>query len=181
MNDWFETLGGTRDRVWARLTQAAQDRAQVAFATISPAGWPEVRTVVLRDTDAKSQTVEIYTDIQSDKIASLHASPRASIMMWDADLALQIRLRCDVTILSGDEVMERWRAIPDHSKLSYGITPPPGQVIAQSDAYVKVPDPKVFAVLFCKVMHIDAVHLGTPHRRSSFSQVGDCFENWLAP
>lgn len=181
MNDWFETLEGTHDKVWARLTQAADERAQVSFATVSPDTMPEVRTVVLRDTKTDRKTVEIYTDSQSDKIASLRALPRAGIMFWDDDLAFQIRLQCDVSILTGAAVMDRWRAIPDHSKLSYGITPPPGQPIPQSDAYVKKPDPKAFAVLSCKVIHIDAVHLGKPHRRASFSRVGDWQGNWLAP
>ena len=181
MSDWFETLDGLRAKVWTYLSDAAEARAQLAFATVSPNHAPEVRTVVLRDVDATAHRLEIYTDSQSDKITSLRANPRASIMVWDADLALQIRLQCETSILTGDAVMDRWRAIPDHSKLSYGITPPPGKPIPDSTAYVKEPDPKVFAVLSCAVTHIDAVHLGTPHRRAAFSRQGDWRGNWLAP
>ena len=181
MSDWFETLDGTLGKVWSRLSDAARDSAQLSFATVSPDTWPEVRTVVLRQTDTQTQTLEVYTDSESDKIASLIATPRASLMLWDANLALQIRAQCEVTILTGDVVMDRWGAIPDHSKLSYGITPAPGHIIPASEAYTKSPDPAVFAVLSCHIMTIDAVHLGKPHRRSSFSRLGEWQGNWLAP
>lgn len=186
MSEWVTTLDGVLKRVWGRLAQAGNESAEITFATVSPDGLPEVRTVVLRDTDRESGLLEVYTDLQSDKIASLRATPHASMMLWDADLRLQIRVRCDVTILTGENVMDRWRAIPDHSKLSYGITPPPGQVIDDSKAYTKSPDPDVFAVLSCRVTAIDAVHLGRPHRRASFvhdagSSDGDWVANWLAP
>lgn len=179
MSDWFETLDGTLAEAWLCLQDGAASRAQVAFATVSPDGRPEVRTVVMRD--AKQPVVEIYTDLQSDKIASLHANPAASIVLWDADRALQVRLTADVTILSGEVVMDRWKAVPDHSKISYGVTPAPGQDIPDGTAYTKTPDPSVFAVLSCKATHIDAVYLGETHRRAAFSQDGDWQGKWLAP
>ena len=179
MSDWFETLDGTYAKVWECLTVSANNRAQVAVATIGPNVTPEVRTVVLRH--ASAPEIEIYTDLQSDKITSLQANPLASILLWDAHLALQIRLTAKVSILSGDAVMDRWKAIPDHSKISYGITPAPGEPIPDSTAYTKQPDPNVFAVLACDVTHIDAVYLGTTHRRAAFSQDSDWRGKWLAP
>jgi len=186
MNDWWDTLEGLRGQVWTQLAQAAQSRALISLGTTSPAGDPEVRTVVLRAADQQTGVLEIYTDLQSDKITSLQHRPRASILHWHDPDQLQIRATCDVTILTGQAVMDRWRAIPDHSKLSYGMTPPPGQTIPNGTAYTKVPDPDVFAVLSCTVTHIDAVYLGTPHRRAAFkradvSQGGDWAANWLAP
>ena len=179
MNDWFTTLDGTYAKVWDCLANGAASRAQVAFATVNPENAPEVRTVVMRA--AKAPTVEIYTDLQSDKITSLRGNPCASVLLWDAGLALQIRLTARVSILTGEAVMDRWHAVPDHSKLSYGITPAPGQPIADSTAYTKKSDPAVFAVLSCNVTHIDAVYLGETHRRAAFSQDGDWAGKWLAP
>jgi pyridoxamine 5'-phosphate oxidase len=179
MSNWFETLDGTLAKVWERLVNGVG--TQVAFGTVSVAGMPEVRTVVLRSADLKTQTLEIYTDIKSDKITSLRKHPKAAIHLWDADLALQIRLQTEVTILTGDAVMDRWRAVPDHSKLSYGVTPAPGQPIAESTAYTKAPDANAFAVLSCETTHVDAVYLGKIHRRAAFSQDGDWAGMWLAP
>ena len=181
MNNWFETLDGTQAMVWDRLHVSARDSALVAFATVSKDGLPEVRTVVLRDADRNARTLEIYTDLQSDKITSLQAHPHASVVLWDETTSLQIRLQAEVVILSGAAVRDRWMAVPDHSKISYGVTPAPGQVIPESTAYTKAPNAEVFAVLSCRVAHIDAVYLGRIHRRAAFSQVGDWAGNWLAP
>lgn len=186
MNDWFTTIDGIATRVWGRLVQAANERALIGFATVSPTGDPEARTVVLRAADRDAGVLEVYTDLQSDKITSLRAHSQASVLLWDEDLKLQIRAKCTVTIQTGADVMDRWGDIPDHSRLSYGITPPPGQVIAHSKAYTKAPDPEVFAVLSCTVTHLDAVHLGRPHRRAAFtrdpaSNKGEWTANWLAP
>lgn len=181
MTNWFETLDGTQKMLWDRLAQGGADRAQVAFSTVNADSIPELRTIVMRDVDTAARTIEFYTDLQSDKITSLRANPKAAILMWDADLALQIRVQADVTILTGDDVMDRWHAVPDHSKISYGITPAPGQPIPDSTSYTKKPDPAVFAVLSCQATHIDAVYLGDVHRRAAFSQVGDWGGKWLAP
>lgn len=182
MSEWFETLDGLQERAWARLALAAMQSDVVSFATVSLDGAPELRTVVLRD--ATPGVLEIYTDLESAKITSLRANPRASILLWDADLQLQIRAQCAVTILTGDAVADRWHAVPDHSRLSYGITPAPGAVIPDSTAYKKRPNQSVFAVLSCRVETLDLVHLGRPHRRARVargSQGGDWSANWLAP
>lgn len=185
MSEWFETLDGLRERVWARLAMAALQSDVVTLATVSPESEPEARSVVLRDADPEAGTLAVYTDLESAKITSLRHHPRASFLIWDADLSLQIRAQCQVTILTGDVVAELWDDVPDHARLSYGITPPPGQVIVESDAYQKAPDQAVFAVLSCMVDAFDIVHLGKPHRRARLmraqSQPGEWVANWLAP
>ncbi len=185
MSEWFETLDGLQERAWARLAMAALQSDVVSFASVTPDGAPTVRSVVLRLAEPDPGTLEIYTDIESTKIAGLQKTPRACVMLWDADLSLQIRAACAVDILTGESVSDRWAAVPEHSRLSYGITPSPGQPIAEGTDYAKVPNQAVFAVLSCTVNQIDAVHLGRPHRRAQFtrpqSNNGDWAANWLAP
>jgi hypothetical protein len=86
-----------------------------------------------------------------------------------------------VTIRSGAEVAEIWAGVPDPSRQSYGITPAPGTPIADTLDYVKEPDPATFAVLTCRIVHIDAVHLGDRHRRAAYSHNGDWVGQWLVP
>lgn len=181
MSDWLHSLDGIRDQVWARLAAGAAARDVVSLATVSDQGKAEVRTVVLRDAEPKAGIVAIYTDLYSSKIKSLQANPHAEILLWDAVMRLQIRLEADVTILTGAKAATLWDAIPDHSRDSYGVTPAPGTVIPGDTAYVKAPDPASFAVLTCRITHIDAVSLAQPHRRAGFSRLGDWSGNWLAP
>ncbi|MFP3387127.1 pyridoxamine 5'-phosphate oxidase family protein, partial [Tritonibacter sp. SIMBA_163] len=38
------------------------------LATVSPAGMPQARTVVLRGADKQAATLTLYTDVHSDKV-----------------------------------------------------------------------------------------------------------------
>ena len=185
MSNWFETLEGLYVQIWDTLVQGVVDAAQPArrptFATVSPDHWPEARTVVLRGADTDNATVTVHTDLQSGKVRSLKKNPRAALHFWDETMALQIRLKTEVTIKTGASVRALWDNIPDHAQQSYGVTPPPGQPIMTALDYVKEPDPATFAVLDCRIMEIDVVHLGDDHRRAGFSRDRQWAGQWLSP
>ncbi len=185
MSNWFETLESIHTQIWDTLVQGVVDAdhpaRQPTFATVSPDNWPEARTVVLRGSDSEAATIWVHTDLHSDKIRSLQTTPRAALHIWDADQALQIRLQAEVEIESGPTLRPIWDNIPDHSKQSYGVTPPPGTPIDTGLDYVKDPNPDTFAMLHCQITHIDAVHLGEQHRRASFSRHRQWAGQWLSP
>lgn len=185
MSDWFETTDGLWARMWQTLGRGVADAKHPArlptFATVSPMGWPEARTVVLRHADAAAAQVSVQTDLTSSKMASLATTPRAALHIWDRKQDLQIRLQADVTVQSGEAVRPIWDKVPDLGRQSYGITPPPGTPIATALDYVKQPDPATFAVLTCTISHVDLVHLGIQHRRAGFSRSGDWQGQWLSP
>lgn len=185
MSEWFESLESIHAQIWDTLIQGVVNADHPArrptFATVSPDSWPEARTVVLRGADPEAGKVWVHTDLQSDKIRSLQATPRAALHVWIADERLQIRLRTEVEIEHGPSVQPIWNNIPDHSKQSYGITPGPGTPITGALDYVKEPDPATFAVLHCRVMDIDALHLGDRHRRAAFSRQRGWAGQWLSP
>ena len=185
MTDWFTTLDGLHAQMWQCLSGGVIDSKAPArhptFATVSPEGWPESRTVVLRAADPTAGTLDIHTDLHSTKIASLGHSPRAAVHIWDSTPKLQVRLTCTVTILSGPAVSAIWEKIPDPSRQSYGITPAPGTPIPTALAYAKHPDPATFAVLRCRIETADLVHLGRDHRRALFRRTNGWQGQWLAP
>jgi pyridoxamine 5'-phosphate oxidase len=185
MNDWFTTLPGLYRQMWHILAQGVADRHAAArhptLATITPDGWPSARTVVLRAADPVAGTIDIHTDLRSDKIDDLRRCPRAGMHVWDDKLRLQIRLRCDVAILAGAEVGDIWRRVPDPSRQSYGVTPPPGTAIPNALAYEKTPDPESFAVLRLHLAQADLLHLDELHRRGRFSRDNGWQGDWLAP
>ena len=182
---WATTLEGLHDQAWQRLIRGVADRRAPArhptFATLSPDGWPEARTVVLRAADRATAMIEVHTDIHSAKVAALQATPRAALHVWEAGAHLQIRLTTTVTILSGVDVAEAWARVPDPSRQSYGTQPPPGQPIPTALAYAKPGDPQSFAVLRCAVQAMDLVHLGPQHRRARFARADGWAGQWLAP
>lgn len=185
MTDWFETTQGTWAQLWHTLARGVADASHPArrptLATVSPEGWPEARTVVLRTATPDAAEVTAHTDLYSDKMQSLANAPRAALHVWDEDQQLQIRLQAEVTIQSGAQTRALWAKIPDHARQSYGVTPPPGTPIENALDYQKSPDPATFAVLICRVIHVDAVHLGAVHRRVSFSRARHWDGQWLSP
>ena len=185
MSDWFETLPTLLDRVWQTLSRGVADANHPArlptFATLSPDGWPEARTVVLRAADRTAGTLEIHTDLYSGKIDSLRRTPRAALHVWIPKQDLQIRIQAEVTIAQGEAVQATWQRVPDPSRQSYGVTPPPGTPIPDALDYEKSPDPASFAVLTCRAARIDAVHLGERHRRAAWSRDDDWRGCWLSP
>ncbi|MEO1638737.1 MAG: pyridoxamine 5'-phosphate oxidase family protein [Pseudomonadota bacterium] len=185
MSEWFETANGLWSRAWGTLGRGVADAKHPArrptFATVSPDGWPEARTVVLRSADRKAGELSVHTDLHSDKIKSLRACPRAALHIWDAKQDLQIRLQAEVSITTGETIQPLWDKIPDHAQQSYGVTPPPGTPIASALDYVKDPDPESFALLTCRITHIDLVHLGAQHRRVAYSRARHWEPQWLSP
>ena len=185
MNDWFETLEGLHAQVWQRLSRGVADRRaparQPTLATVSMTGWPEARTVVLRRAVPSEARLEVYTDSASDKIASLSASPRAALHVWEPKLDFQMRLQANVTLLQGDTVADRWQPLPAVARLSYGVQPSPGTPIANALDYEKTPDQSRFCVLSLSLTHIDVVHLGDRHRRAAFVATDGWAGQWLVP
>ena len=184
-HSWASDLATLHAQIWARLVRGIRDRHAPArhptLATVSPAGWPEARTVVLRAANEIEGTLDIHTDLRSAKVAALRNNPRAEIHIWDGSAHLQTRIEVMITILTGDPVAAYWEKLPEPGRQNYGTTPAPGEPIADSLAYVKQPDQSIYAVLYCRVQAIDAVHLGPQHRRARFDYTNNKMGQWLVP
>ncbi len=185
MSEWFASLQGLYARAWDTLAAGAADADHparlITLASTSVTGWPEARTVALRRADRQTATCEVHTDLYSDKITSLRKTPRVALLLWDAGQDMQIRLQAETRIQSGESTRDLWDRIPDHGRQSYGVAPRPGAPIAHALDYEKRPNPATFAVLTCRVMSMDIVHLGRQHRRAAYSRSGDWEGQWLSP
>lgn len=170
---------------WQHLGRGVADAKSPArfpvFATVSPGGVPEARTVVLRAASRSAAILEVHTDIATAKVASLQASPVAALHVWLPRANVQIRVTADVDILTGDAVEGAWEKVPQGSRVSYGTEPAPGTVIDHVYAYDKPPKRDRFAVLRCAVREMDLVHLGGQHRRAVYVRDDDFAGQWVAP
>ncbi|WP_447553557.1 pyridoxamine 5'-phosphate oxidase family protein [Vreelandella sp. EE22] len=184
-HSWAEALPLLYNHLWACLAQGVNDRhgpaRQPTLVTVSEIGQPQARTIVLREADKQAATLATYTDIHSDKIGALRAHPAAALHIWHAEQKLQLRIEANVTILSGDEVSERWQRIPEHARTAYSCGPAPGEPIADSLAYTKTPAQSAFAVLWLEVQAIEALHLGQQHRRAVFKRADEWAGQWRVP
>lgn len=170
---------------WQHLRRGVADAKSPAryptFATVSPAGVPEARTVALRKADPSAAVVDVHTDIETPKVAALRHNPVAALHVWLPRARLQLRLTGEVSIHTGDEVAEDWARVPAASRVSYGTEPFPGEPIDHVYAYEKPMVQARFAVLRCALTHIDLVHLDTQHRRAEFRRSNGWAGQWRAP
>lgn len=185
MSNTFEALDAMREKIWEHIVQGIANPKHPArtptFATTSPEGWPEARSVVLRAVDTEKATLAFYTDLNSDKVASLQKDPRAAMHIWITEEALQIRMSLQVDVQTGAEVQHIWHRLPDRSKFNYGVVPAPGRPLKSSQGYKKTPDQASFAVLNCAVLTIDALHLGAGHTRAIYSRSNKWRGQWVSP
>lgn len=184
MTDWWRTRDSLLAQAWARLGRGVADRDAAArhpaLATVGPEGWADARTVVLRGTVAESALLTVHSDAASAKIASLRADPRCSLLVWDARVSLQIRIRARATITVGET--EAWSRIPDAARAVYGATPHPGAPLATPEDQRPDPDLARFAVIDCRAEEIDLLHLGRDrHRRALYRRDDGWTGRWIAP
>jgi pyridoxamine 5'-phosphate oxidase len=185
MSEWFTNLDGLWLQMWKTLDDGVARRDAAArhptLATLGHDGWPEARTVVLRSADRDTGTLSVHTDLHSAKVKSLQSCPRAALHVWNSDDRLQLRLSAEVSVRSGADVAGVWAAVTDHARQSYGVTPAPGLPISAALDYVKSPGIGSFAVLECRIVAVDLLHLGERHRRAGYRREGGWSGQWLAP
>ena len=183
---WTETTQTLWARVWAEIADTTTPRGGygglVTLATVSAAGAPELRQVVLRRSDPAVGMVEVFTDATTPKVAEIADNPRVALLIWHAEDQLQIRLRGSAEVITGERVLADWQAIGEAQRGNYGTEPSPGTPIAESGAFGRVPDPARLAILRITLTEIDAVHLARPHDiRARFARARNWQGHWVAP
>ena len=185
MKCWSDDLAAFLAAVWAELGDYTRARAGypglVTLATRGSGG-PELRQVVLRKTDRANAQLVLHTDSDSHKVAELAADPAVSLLAWNPEHQLQIRVRGRAEILGPYAAETIWSSLPFASQGNYGVTPAPGTPIAAASDYQRVPDKGRLAVVVIGVGEIDAVHLAEPHHiRARFRAEEGWAGEWLAP
>jgi hypothetical protein len=142
---------------------------------------PELRTVVLRNADQKTASLEVHTDIKSKKIEELRLNPRVGMHIWFPTNKLQVRVKAISEIQIGDELKEQWGKVPNESRVSYGTLPAPGTIIKNSFDYEKPVKFERFCIIKLNIEEIDLTHLGNRHTRALFAKTNNWSGSWLAP
>ncbi len=186
MAEWWTELAAFHDHIWSALEAGAarRDRSRrfLALATAGQTGGAEARMVVLRGAERELGRLIVHTDTLSAKVAELRADPRATLLSWDPEEQLQIRVKVEVGIDTGSVVRRDWERIPETARRVYGNQPEPGGPMACPQALTVTPDQDRFAVMTCTMSEIDALHLGREvHHRAIWRRRGGWAGRWIAP
>lgn len=126
---------------------------------------PQQRMVVLRN--IFENTITIYTDVRTPKVAQLTANTNASILFYDHKKMKQIQLTGIVSI-EKEYDKSVWNSISPKAKKDYTTIKAPGTSIEQPDA-VEYGEDINFCILKFEFYQIDYLSIQRPnHIRAKF-------------
>ncbi len=178
----LQTLPEIEAAIWRELGLAVRHKKHAwrlgVLATVD-GGAADARTVVLRDLEAASRTLLIYTDPRSPKARQLAACPQGMLVLWSAALGWQVRLRVALALeTSGLRVSSRWARLKLTPAAQDYLSPlPPGSPL-------ETPIPRResrehFALLAAQVQAVDWLELHAQgQRRARFDATGAA---WITP
>ena len=178
----LESLPDIEAAIWRELGLAVRQKKhawRVAVMATVDGGAADARSVVLRDLEAESRTLLIYTDSRSPKAMQLAAHPQGMLVLWSEALHWQLRLRVTMTLeTTGLRVSSRWARLKLTPAAHDYLSPlPPGSELGAA----KPPreSREHFAVIAARVQSTDWLDLHAEgHRRARFDAAGAV---WLAP
>lgn len=161
----LRNLSALEPALWSRLARGAFDPRYpyhfCSVATVNPAGTPESRMVVLRDCDPGRKVLAFHTDLRSGKVASLTANPCLSLLFWDPDESLQLRVSGCAELHYGDaEAQQRRAELRPVDRALYGFGVPPGMALTGPPEHNREPNEALVAQNFCWVeVHVESLEM----------------------
>ena len=184
MENSCQTPSDIRHRIWMELGRATQDRHHAwrtpVLATTGQEGQPDARTVVLREADASTARLRIYTDGRSAKVSHLSYRPDAVLVFWSKRLNWQLRARVSISAHAAGPLVESvWARVSQSAAAGdYLSHSAPGSVLSAATPTAAQQNHHL-VVLDAQVHEIDWLELAQGgHRRARLH--ADTWD-WLTP
>ena len=195
---YYEDFNEIKNKIWSMLDNAIKDRNSPFRIPVFICGNKDDfdgRIVVLRKSDQSDNTIQYHSDIRSNKIAKLKSNKNASMLFYDKEEKIQVRLKVECTVNHDNEITkESWLKTGHMSRKCYLVDNGPGTKSSTPTSGLK-PELdnfeftmeqseegyKNFTVIQCKIRNIEWLYLAAKgHRRAKFDLKNnkDC---WLIP
>jgi len=100
--------------------------------SVSTGGLAQGRTVVLRGFNRQQRQLQIYTDVRSAKVAQLRAQPACTLVAYQPNPMMQLRLSTNAIVNHNNEIThEAWAVMPGPNRCNYLTDPDPGSISVQ--------------------------------------------------
>ena len=195
---YYEDFKEIKKKIWSMLDDAVTNRSSQFRIPVFICGDQkdfDGRIVVLRKSDQSNNLVQFHSDIRSDKIAKLKSNKNASMLFYDKEEKIQVRLKVECNINHNNEITkESWSKTGHISRKCYLVENGPGTESPKPTSGLK-PELdnfeftmeqseegyKNFTVIQCKIKTIEWLYLAAKgHRRARF-EVNNNKEYWLVP
>jgi pyridoxamine 5'-phosphate oxidase len=180
-----ETLNQRFLEAWALILDGATNRRNPCHtpvvATIGEAGLPQQRVMVLRAANQDTRLLRFHTDARAHKVNELTALNAVSILLYNAQAKVQLRLSgTGHTRTNGEDIDAIWQDADRFARRCYMTGPVPGSVASEPTsglpAWVQgikpeeadlVPARANFAILLAEIKRVEWLYLATTgHRRA---------------
>ncbi len=195
---YYEDFKEIKKKIWSMLDDAVTNRGSQFRIPVFICGDQsdiDGRIVVLRKSDQSKNLLQFHSDIRSDKIPKLKNNKNASMLFYDKEEKIQVRLKVECIINHDNEVTkESWKKTGHISRKCYLVDNGPGTESSTPTSGLK-PELdnfeftmeqseegyKNFTVIQCKIKSIEWLYLAAKgHRRARFDLEKNK-ENWLVP
>ncbi len=153
------------------------------LATVGLNNSPEIRTIVLRDV-SEPLKLTFFTDQRSNKIAQIRANNRVSLLFYNPDKMLQVKVEGKATVITNEEKLKNyWNDIPSKAKKDYTTERAPGSTITAVDEVSYLDQGNYFCCVEITPNKIEYLQLKrSNHLRVQFLKIkGDWKEKFLVP
>ena len=195
---YYEDFKEIKKKIWSMLDDAVTNRSSTFRIPVFVCGDQkdfDGRIIVLRKSDQSNNLLQFHSDIRSEKIPKLKNNKNASMLFYDKEEKIQVRLKVECIINHNNEITkESWSKTGHISRKCYLVDNGPG---TESQAPTSGLKPefdnyeftmveseqgyKNFTVIQCKIKSIEWLYLAAKgHRRARF-EIDNNKEYWLVP
>ena len=196
---YYEDFKEIKKKIWSMLDDAVTNRDSQFRIPVFVCGEQkdfDGRIVVLRKSDQSNNLLQFHSDIRSDKILKLKNNNNASMLFYDKEEKIQIRLKVECIINHNNKITkESWKSTGHISRKCYLVTNGPGTESKKPTSgldnkfdnfdFTKEESEagyKNFCVIRCKIKSIEWLYLAAKgHRRALINLNGSKKFTWLVP
>ena len=195
---YYEDFKEIKKKIWSMLDDAVTNRSSTFRIPVFVCGGQkdfDGRIVVLRKSDQLNNLLQFHSDFRSDKITKLKSNNNASMLFYDKEEKIQVRLKVQCIINHSNEITkESWTKTGHISRKCYLVENGPGTESPNPTSGLK-PELdnfeftmeqseegyKNFTVIQCKIKSMEWLYLAAKgHRRARFDLINNK-ESWLVP
>ena len=195
---YYENLEEIQKKLWFMLDDAVTNRSspfRIPVFICTDQKDTDGRIVVLRKSDKKNSVLQFHTDLRSQKVNILKKNKNASLVFYDKEEKIQLRVKVICEINNKNSAAEEsWKKTQHISRRCYLTDSGPGSISdgPTSGMISKLEDfdytmeqsekgYENFTVIKCKIKSIEWLYLAAKGHRRAIFDFENNKNNWLVP
>ena len=195
---YYENLEEIQKKLWFMLDDAVTNRSspfRIPVFICTDQKDTDGRIVVLRKSDKKNSVLQFHTDLRSQKVNILKKNKNASLVFYDKEEKIQLRVKVICEINNKNSAAEEsWKKTQHISRRCYLTDSGPGSISdgPTSGMISKLEDfdytmeqsekgYENFTVIKCNIKSIEWLYLAAKGHRRAMFDFENKKNNWLVP